>query len=166
MKRVCIFGSCVSRDIFEYNVGGELSVVKYFARSSFASLSAAPYVESDVLKNISSPFQRRVVQADMDKSFCESLKNFDCDVMLFDFIDNRFNLYQQGDKLTTISNEYKKAKGRLISTNVIPSGSLKYFELWKKGFEKIIPDLQKIEDKIILNKAFWTDSICGGGDRI
>ncbi|HEG3987895.1 TPA: hypothetical protein SC691_001030 [Campylobacter coli] len=38
MKKIYIFGSYVSRDIFEYDEQKHFELVGYYARSSFASL--------------------------------------------------------------------------------------------------------------------------------
>ncbi|HEB9312306.1 TPA: hypothetical protein RZK28_001797, partial [Campylobacter coli] len=73
MKKICIFGSCVSRDIFEYDEQKHFELVGYYARSSFASLSSNAMIEQDVLDNIISPFQKRMVLYDMNKSFIEKV---------------------------------------------------------------------------------------------
>ncbi|EHT8411842.1 hypothetical protein KXO07_001307, partial [Campylobacter coli] len=54
MKKICIFGSCVSRDIFEYDEQKNFELIGYYARSSFASLSSNAMIEQDVLDNIQS----------------------------------------------------------------------------------------------------------------
>lgn len=53
---VLIFGSCISKDIFEFN-NPNLSVVKYYARSSFISVyTNAPDVDDKYSHKLSSAF--------------------------------------------------------------------------------------------------------------
>ncbi|EBF6110853.1 hypothetical protein RMS36_001790 [Campylobacter coli] len=163
MKKICIFGSCVSRDIFEYDEQKHFELVGYYARSSFTSLSSNAMIEQDVLDNIISPFQKRMVLYDMNKSFIDRIKRNDFDCLLIDFIDDRFHFYKlSNDSIVTLSNEYKKAKGKLYSSNMIYSKSQEHIDLWKKGIEKVYDDLYLIQDKIILNKVYWTDVFVTG----
>lgn len=164
MKKICIFGSCVSRDIFEYDEYKSFELVGYYARSSFASLSSNAMIEQDVLDNIQSPFQKRMVLQDMNKSFIDRIKRNDFDFLLIDFIDDRFHFYKlSNDSIVTLSNEYKKAKGKLYSSNMIYSKSQEHINLWRKGIEKVYEDLQKIQHRIILNKVYYSDVFYGGG---
>ncbi|EGT3461643.1 hypothetical protein JDX53_001980 [Campylobacter coli] len=164
MKKICIFGSCVSRDIFEYDEQKSFELVGYYARSSFASLSSNAMIEQDVLDNIQSPFQKRMVLQDMNKSFIDRIKRNDFDFLLIDFIDDRFHFYKlSNDSIVTLSNEYKKAKGKLYSSNMIYSKSQEHINLWRKGIEKVYEDLQKIQHRIILNKVYYSDVFYGGG---
>ncbi|EAJ1208680.1 hypothetical protein CRS38_09105 [Campylobacter coli] len=163
MKKICIFGSCVSRDIFEYDEQKHFELVGYYARSSFTSLSSNAMIEQDVLDNIISPFQKRMVLYDMNKSFIDRIKRNDFDCLLIGFIDDRFHFYKlSNDSIVTLSNEYKKAKGKLYSSNMIYSKSQEHIDLWKKGIEKVYDDLYLIQDKIILNKVYWTDVFVTG----
>lgn len=82
MKKVCIFGSCVSRDIFEYDEQKSFELVGYYARISFASLSSSAMIEQEVLDNIQSPFQKRMVLQDMNKSFIDRIKRNDFDFFI------------------------------------------------------------------------------------
>lgn len=63
MKKVLIFGSCVTRDPFADLMisDSEFEVKDYYARSSFASLAGKPIVGRDLSK-ILSPFQRKMVE--------------------------------------------------------------------------------------------------------
>lgn len=163
MKKICIFGSCVSRDIIEYDMKNNFELIDYYARSSFASLASSAMIEQSVLDNIQSSFQKRMVLRDMDKSFIRKLKKNDFDFLLIDFIDDRFHFYKiSKNSVVTVSNEYKKAKGKLYSSNMIYSKSQEHIDLWNKGIEKIYDDLYFIQDKIVLNKVYWSDVFYNG----
>ncbi|HED7970130.1 TPA: hypothetical protein R6B71_000088 [Campylobacter jejuni] len=139
MKKICIFGSCVSRDIIEYDMKNNFELIDYYARSSFASLASSAMIEQSVLDNIQSSFQKRMVLRDMDKSFIKKVKKNDFDCLLIDFIDDRFHFYKiLKNSIVTVSNEYKKAKGKLYSSNMIYSKSQEHIDLWRKGIEKYI----------------------------
>jgi len=77
--KVFILGSCVSRDPFSIADASIFEVVAYHARTSFASLAASPYIDEKILNNISSPFQKRMVRSDMEKSVLIELGNKDYD---------------------------------------------------------------------------------------
>ncbi|XSZ47608.1 DUF6270 domain-containing protein [Francisella noatunensis] len=56
---VLIFGSCISRDILEFN-NPNLSVVKYYARSSFISVyTNAPNVDDKYSHKLSRSFSTK-----------------------------------------------------------------------------------------------------------
>lgn len=110
--KIHIYGSCVSRDILEFDDANELEVVSYNGRSSFATLSPKNVLKTissenyESLKSIDSNFQRRMVDFDFNNSILESTDNSNYDVLLIDLIDNRFNLGEVDGKLVTISSAF------------------------------------------------------------
>lgn len=82
--KVFILGSCVSRDPFELADKRDFEVVNYYARTSFASLGSEAYVDEKILSGIDSKWQKRMVKADMDKSFFKAIKESKFDVLLID----------------------------------------------------------------------------------
>lgn len=162
-KRVLIFGSCVSRDIFDYDIRAEFEIVRYYARSSFASLATKPFVEEDVLEKIPSAFQRRCARWDMDKSFWQYLKEASFDILLLDLIDDRFNLYRHSKQsVSTISVGYKEAKLNLQMQNIIFARSKEYTELWRKGLQFFTKETRKFQEKIVINENYWISKLRGG----
>ena len=73
MKNVRILGSCVTRDAFEITT--DFKLVDYTARTSLASLATKSRIDSGILNNIKSTFQKRMVERDMTKRFWLSLEN-------------------------------------------------------------------------------------------
>lgn len=157
-KKLLIFGSCVSRDAIEHDKEGIFEIVNYFARQSLASLYSGASVDQNVLNKIESSFQKRCVEYDMKKSFWKYLENTEYDVFLLDLIDERFHLVINSDgTYHTFSKEYKNAlesKPKLLNAY-----HEKKFQLWKKGFSKLLNILKytKSIDKLYINKVFWTD---------
>ncbi len=106
-RRFVILGSCVSSDIFRLNPGlGQL--VSYHARCSLLSLMSSPlefgYDDLDWPSN----FARRTVKADFEKTFFADLEALECDTLIVDFVDERWDLLRIGDSLVTCSADLMK----------------------------------------------------------
>jgi hypothetical protein len=168
---ITIFGSCVSRDIFRgdfYNGKDNITIDKYFARTSLISLNSLPLnIDVSGVEDLD-PFQRRLLSDDLQKTFYSYLKKTkDSSVLLIDFLDERFHLYQWENNYLTRSNEFLKAR---ISDKV-PGKIVKRFtqsttNLWKENcllFIKIIRQSCK-DENIILHKAFWKEEYIDGQD--
>ena len=90
MKNVRILGSCVTRDALEITT--DFKLIDYTARTSLASLATNSRLDSGILNNIKSTFQKRMVERDMTKRFWLSLEKSQNDIIIIDLIDDRFNL--------------------------------------------------------------------------
>ncbi len=66
-RSLLIFGSCVSRDIISLDQFNHFSLIEYYARSSFASAHHPTSVRDEYSRNLTSPFQRKAVYADLTK---------------------------------------------------------------------------------------------------
>ena len=101
---ISIIGSCVTRDIFEYDKD-VFKINDYFARSSIVSMTSLPIdVNSDYVQ-LNSPFQKKCVLNDLNKHSIQSVLNEDNDYLIIDLIDERFNLYYRDGSFVTKSNE-------------------------------------------------------------
>ena len=164
MKKVIILGSCVSRDIFRFCNQEEFKIVDYYARTSLASLATEPALDKEILRNIASPFQRRVVWYDMEKTFWKIFDNVEFDILLIDFIDDRFNFYKMKENaIVTISNEFRKAIGALDRQKIISNVSNEYRIFWQKGLNMLQEKASLLKARIILNKAYYANGVRGGG---
>jgi len=163
-----IFGSCVSRDILNYQ-NDEIELVDYFARSSFASMFEFVPVKDIYTKNLKSNFQRRTVAADLSKKFSDHINGSLFDLLLLDFIDERFNLFVfENNAMCTLSNELisagfdpKRELGRIVK-----SGTDEFFDLWEKGWVQFlsIVDALGCRQKIRINRVFWATMTVEGED--
>lgn len=164
--RILICGSCVSRDILNGEVNGvELS--KYFARSSFASAFSKLPCQDSYSSNLESDFQRRTVAADFSKELPRYLKDGYFDLILVDFIDERFDLFIYNDGgICTVSNELISAgfNPKSEGGQVIKSGSDEFFHLWEYGWKRFIniADDLRFRHKIRINKVFWASMTTTG----
>jgi hypothetical protein len=159
--KVLIFGSCVSRDILNFDKLKELSLVDYFARSSLASAFRSQPVADNYSKHLKSEFQRRLVNFDFSKNFRSEVLKVDYDKLVIDFIDERFDLHVfPGGQIVTLSSE-------LLSTGFLrdsppgtqlKSGSQEFFDVWKDGWSQLVKCLRDADrlDRLVINRVFWS----------
>lgn len=166
-RRFLIVGSCVSRDVFRLHENEPWNLVGYFARSSFASAFHRRPVKTPWHTKIGSAFQARMVRIDLEKSLARSLRASDFDVLVVDFIDERFPLVTLPDgSVATLSGELAGAgfdrtreRARLIA-----SGSEEHFELWREGWTRFVEMLAGLGrlDRLLLNEVCWATTLTDG----
>jgi hypothetical protein len=105
---VAIFGSCVSRDLFEHP-SLRPSLLHYGARSSVVSAVARPVAIDPARVALSSAFQRRCVLADFAKTFFASLTDARPDWLVIDLVDERFDLLRTRGSYVTRSSAFEAA---------------------------------------------------------
>lgn len=105
---VAIFGSCVSRDLFEDRRLRPL-LGHYGARSSVISAVAAPVPIAPERVAVPSEWQRRQVLADFGKTFFSSLEYQRPDWLVIDLIDERFDILCTSGSFVTRSSAFQAA---------------------------------------------------------
>ncbi|WP_077046224.1 DUF6270 domain-containing protein [Pseudomonas sp. KK4] len=159
--RIIVFGSCVSRDVLNYDVNHAFDLAAYYARSSFASaFTSHPTVDIYSAK-LSSKFQAAIVKADLEKTLLGKIDDLKFDIFLIDLIDERFNIFSAGSGgIFTVSNELRSAgfdeenePGRLII-----SGSEEFFSLWETGWERFVSIMSAAGNlsKVVVNRTLWS----------
>lgn len=169
MIDIVIFGSCVTRDAMEL-VPKELAhLQRYFARSSLGSAYAKPVTGSFDITSIASNFQRGVVTADLDKEFPQYLESAEFDLLVYDPIDERFNLIEAtAGGICTLSNELAQigaAQSEAVS-RIIRARSDEFYQLWEAGWSSFIQQLsgRGLLHKLRINRVFWACSTATGAD--
>ncbi|WP_130930525.1 DUF6270 domain-containing protein [Pseudomonas sp. Sample_24] len=167
--RIVIFGSCVSRDILNYDVNHAFDLAAYYARSSFASAFTLPPTVDVYSANLSSKFQAAIIKADLEKTLLDKIDELRFDIFLIDLIDERFNVFSAGSGgIFTVSNELRSAgfdeenePGRLIL-----SGSEEYFALWETGWERFVSLMSAAGNlsKVVVNRTLWSAKTKSGRD--
>ncbi len=114
---VNIFGSCVSRDLLEYDNNHAFTLGHYIARQSIISSVSAPLKQSDITISLDSNFQKRMVEMDLMKTAFDFLKSKPSDYLIIDLIDERFPLVFFNGSYFTASNEGIKGYGLFNSLN-------------------------------------------------
>lgn len=163
-----IFGSCVTRDVF----GSDLSrhVSTYLARSSLAAQMGQARTDERILEAIVSPFQRQMVQADMESQLWPRLLKDESDLIIIDFIDDRFDMLRiDDDARFTTSSEYMIARKSLQIPVPDPAEIMKWnspekLELWKAGWARLCDMLAAAKrlDRLVVNKVFWSERLPDG----
>lgn len=169
MKRILILGSCVSRDILNFDHEGSLLLEGYYARSSLASMfGSCPFEEDLYSERLSSKFQQQIVHADISKKAISEIANTSADIILLDLIDERFNLFCTDRGVCTYSNEFLNtgAPNDVLDRRLIQSGSDEFFLMWRNGWRELIAMLNKLSlmPKLRLNKVFWAEKTESGLD--
>lgn len=101
---ISIFGSCVTRDLLEYNKS-IFDLKTYVARQSIVSSVSKPIVcNLDDIK-LKSNFKKNQVYGDLVKNTFERLKNDGSKFLLIDLIDERFQLIKYENTILTYSSE-------------------------------------------------------------
>lgn len=159
MKKVSIFGSCVSRDTCE--LWTEAEVFSYTARQSMTSLISPRNLENIDTKCIESNFQRRMVEGDLlgNGISAISAQSHDVDLVLVDIIDERrgYWLWPNGATATNsveveywgITTQYKREGARLIRF-----GTNEHYRHWRRGLEIFLQQLDELgllERSVFLN---------------
>jgi hypothetical protein len=156
---VGIFGSCVTRDLFE-DPALRPALGPYFARSSMIS-AVAPPVEIDAERVvIASDWQRRCLLADFDKTFFATLAEAPPDWLVLDLIDERFDLLYGAGSFVTRSSAFQAAAldGACDLDfeplqRMSPEGC-ELFELAAVDFaERVMATLPP--ERVLLHRALW-----------
>ena len=162
--RYRILGSCVTRDAFAVSSDPRLSLERYFARSSIASAFGPGPVTGVDTATITSPFQRRIVQWDLDKEFARSLSTGSFDRIVLDLIDERFDLVRTPTgALATRSNEFRAA-ATTADLERVASGSEEFFRLWCEGWRAFLATLDATVGRhvVLLHEAHWATTTESG----
>lgn len=150
-----IYGSCVSRDIFsELNLDEHIE--QYQARCSLHSKVSEPLKDEEMpeLVGIDSNWQKRMVSHDLKKS---GLILTSEDILIVDFIDERFNIMQHGETMMTQSKEFNDMgiSEQLGCTQAFTRGTEQEFELWREACLKFKNSLAESTPRIILHKGIF-----------
>jgi Family of unknown function (DUF6270) len=164
---VAIFGSCVTRDLFEDPELRPLLGV-YGARSSVISAVAAPVPIDPERVVISSDWQRRCVLADFGKTFFAALAEARPDWLVIDLIDERFDVLCNGGSFVTRSSAFQAAGldgaldlGLHPVHRMSPEGDA-LFAAAAPDFARRVTEVVPVE-RIVLHRALWcTRYACDG----
>lgn len=163
-RKVFILGSCVSRDAFE-SVPHQFEVACYLARTSLASIGMAAVTDGEVrssVEKLPSPFQRRMLLNDLDKTTLSVIAETPHDVLLLDFVDERFNLVSSESTFFSLSGELQKSGLDVSSRSLIEPQSEVFLKLWIAGLERLLSSID--ETKVVLNRVYWAEYFPDGKD--
>ncbi|GGC10716.1 DUF6270 domain-containing protein [Cellulomonas carbonis] len=164
--RVGIIGSCVTRDAFELPRREGIVLDAYFARSSLASACTDRRFGGVDTSVIESAFQRRIVGFDLDKAFLDYLEADGFDVLVYDPIDERFDLMLQNGAVATRSNEFMRASFDDDAIARVPSSTAEFVALWERGWSRLLKvlDAHGKRGALRVNEVYWATTARGDVD--
>ncbi|WP_220094184.1 MULTISPECIES: DUF6270 domain-containing protein [unclassified Pseudoxanthomonas] len=163
-RNVFILGSCVSRDALEGNED-LFAIRQYVARTSMASFGLDPVSEvqvRDLVASLQSPFQRRMLFNDLDKTTGTLLAGNPHDILLLDFIDERFKLVLAGNTCFSLSGELEHAGFQSEGRVLLTPDSEEFLTLWLAGVSRLLGSVDR--SKLVINRAFWAEKFEDGSD--
>ncbi len=174
MPRFAIVGSCITRDLWRFR-GGSVADLMYVSRTSLPSLFAAPvagFRPAAKPPGGLKPQPHRALVADLRKTALAELVAFRPTHLIFDFIDERFDLLSAGGGLATHSWELQ-ASGYLKQpafrgARSIPRLSDAAERLWLEAAGELAAFVRATPlsgAKLILHSARWAERRRVGSGR-
>jgi hypothetical protein len=170
MSRVAIVGSCISRDLWRFHGAAETqptAELLYVSRTSLPSLFATPI---DGFRAAAKPpgglkaQPHRALVADLCKTALADLAAFRPTHLIFDFIDERFDLLSVSGSLATDSWELEasgyRQQAALRGARTIPRLSAACERLWLDAAAELAAFVRATplrEAKLILHSARWAE---------
>lgn len=167
--RVLIYGSCVSRDTLEIAPQQGIQLAGYSARSSLVSAFARrPTNLLGSSARVRSSFQRRMLEADAQKSLPTVLRSLQYDLLLVDIIDERFNVLAKGEERLTDSPALREADfvaKKAAAWQRIDSGGDEHFGAWTNALDRMLNVVESLPRPIPVAflDAGWATAISGTG---
>jgi hypothetical protein len=165
--KVLILGSCVTRDAFEFaDDYPPLSLYGYYARSALVSATDTRPFVGVPLDNITSPFQRRMVEWDITGAVLEDIARADYDVLVYDAIDERYPLLvQETGAYATLSGELRSSGYDHSADHVVRQFSDEAFDLWRQGWARFVAalDAAGTRRRLRINRVWWASRVEDGG---
>jgi uncharacterized protein DUF6270 len=168
--RVAVFGSCVTRDLFEDPLMRP-SLVHYAARSSIISAVAPPVPIAPDAVALDSAWQHRCVLADFGKTFFASLEEARPDWLLIDLIDERFDVIRTAGSFVTRSSALQSAQ--LAPTveldfEVVPRLSDDGLALFDDAAAEFVRRIVEIlpPERVVVHRAVWLERFRYHGETL
>ena len=164
MSRIAIVGSCITRDLWPIRGGGAERLL-YISRTSFPSLFSPPvagFVPARRLPGDLHQHEHNALVADITKTALPRLLAFRPTHIIFDFIDDRFDLMSIGDSFVTRSGEMMRSgyltRAALRRHRTIPRLSTACERLWTEAaseFAALVRGTPLSRAQLILHSARW-----------
>ena len=157
--KIGIFGSCISRDIFREMKLDNL-VKKYRARTSIHSITQLEKADTSKINYPESKFQTKMVKYDFEKT---ELNLVDCDFLILDLIDERFQLITNFGSVVTLSNELRNSNKIESVINYVVRGTERDMILWREAVKRFS---KMVNIPIILHKSRLSSVLNHENDEI
>lgn len=167
MPRVAVLGSCITRDLWPLDTGTGLELL-YISRTSLPALFGEPLARfrpAAVPPNGLRNHQHKAMVADLTKTSLGRLVAFRPTHLIFDFIDERFDLLAAGGAVVTASWELESSgylqQPAFRSARRIPRLSGGCERLWDRAaaeFSALVRATPLKDAQLILHAARWAES--------
>lgn len=169
--RVFIYGSCVSRDTFEYLPQDRFTLLKYIARQSLISAFSPPVEDVPAaVEELPSAFQRRMQRGDFASDVLRQIHRSkeEIDLLLWDLVDERLGVYVYGDG-TVVTRTVELIRSGLdeeiaAEAEHLPFGSDEHFARWAGAAERYLAflDAQGLRNRTVLLAVPWAERAVSG----
>ena len=166
MLKIAIVGSCITRDLWPIRGGGAEQLL-YICRTSLPSLFAPPverFQPSRALPGDLHQHEHNALVADLQKTALSRLVAFQPTHIIFDFIDERFDLVSARGALITHSAELARSgylsRPAFRAARRIPRLSAPCDRLWRDAagaFAGLIRGTELRRATLILHSARWAN---------
>lgn len=166
MARVAIIGSCITRDLWPI-LGQAPADLLYISRTSLPSLFARPLRGVEVSQDPPpglARHQNNAVRADLKKSALAALLAHRPTHLIFDFIDERFDLLAVRDTFVTHSWELEvsgyMSQPAFSPARIVPRTSAQCDQLWRDAALELTEFLKTTplkDTSIILHESQWAE---------
>jgi hypothetical protein len=164
MSRIAIVGSCITRDLWPIRGGGAERLL-YVSRTSFPSLLSTPVKGFTPARTPPADLKRHehlALVADLQKTALARLVAFRPSHIIFDFIDDRFDLIAVGDSIAVRSGEMMRSgyltRPALRRHRTIPRLSAACERVWTAAaaeFASVLRATPLARAQLILHSSRW-----------
>jgi hypothetical protein len=167
MSRTAIIGSCITRDLWPVR-GDAAADLLFISRTSFPSLLAPPLegvTPAAAPPGELGPHQHRALVEDLRKTALRRLVAFRPTHLIFDFIDERFDLLSAGGTLITHSWELEAsgylAQPPFAAARTVPRLSEACDLLWRDAageLAALVRATPLCEAQLVLHASRWAEA--------
>jgi len=166
MPRIAIVGSCITRDLWPIRGGGAEALL-YVSRTSLPGLLSAPvegFRPAEDPPGDLHPHQHKALLADLRKTALGTLLAWRPSHVIFDFIDERFDLLSVGGALASNSGEMVRSgyrtQGSLRDARTLHRLSDSVERIWREAASEFAAMTRATplgSAQLILHSARWAD---------
>jgi hypothetical protein len=170
MARIFIYGSCVSRDAYEFLDKSSNELLGYTARQSLISAANKPFHADAASGSLTSRFQVKNLQGDFDGNVLKTLTDIanTVDHVFWDLTDERLGVIEV-EAGTYITRSTELVQSGLLTditaSKWIKFGTDEHFTLWEDAVSRFSQLVRSrgLESKIVLFNLPWSMYEDGGG---
>ncbi|MDO5500664.1 MAG: DUF6270 domain-containing protein [Propionibacteriaceae bacterium] len=159
MRRVFIYGSCVTRDGEHLFAEHGLEMAGYVARQSLISAFRPATLSEYNLSKIASSFQRRMTRGDIEGNLRFEIQRARSDLIIWDICDERLGVKKAhtGGMVTHIRDHVAEGIHRGPFGPVIRFGTDEHYRLWVRGLQELLAAAGRygLTERIVLNATPW-----------